>query len=122
AAADPGRAQEAGRIAPEAQRRPAIADRLVVQGHDPRSAEHFIFDDHAAGQITATLQRHEVADAHITLDVDIGAHDAAPADDGIVADENEVPDARVRTDLRVVGNNAVAAINCGHLKSHGLFG
>src|SRR5262249_34921429 len=100
ATADAGGAQEARRRALERQRRTAVADPFVVERDDARPAENFVLDDDAARQITTALQRHEIADAHVPLDVDERPDHTMAADNGMVADKDEVADARVLADLR----------------------
>ena len=86
-----------------------MADILVIHCHHARPAENLIFDDDAARQIAAALQRHKVADADITLDVHVRTDNAIRADDGLIADQYEIADPRVRANLCVVGNNAMMA-------------
>src|SRR5438067_2339088 len=52
ATADPRRAQDPGRLPPEAQRGTTIADWLVIHGDNARAAEYFIFNNCAAREIT----------------------------------------------------------------------
>jgi hypothetical protein len=79
-----------------------VADWLVVQGNDAGTAECFIFDDYAACHVATALQGHEIPDARIPLNVEIRAHNAPLADDCIVSNENEVPDARALADASVI--------------------
>jgi len=84
-----------------------VADTLIVQGHDARTAKHLIFNDDAARQIAATLQRHLVSDTDVTFNVDIGADRASASNDGIFSNEYEIPYSGSLADLGVIRNNAV---------------
>src|SRR5262249_10224267 len=93
-------------------------DPFVVERDDARPAENFVLDDDAPRQITTALQRHEIADAHIPLDVDERPDHTMAADNGMVADKDEVADARVLADLHRFRDDAVVPVNGGHSRDH----
>jgi hypothetical protein len=73
-----------------------------------------ILDDDAARQIASALQRNEIADTHVSLDIDIGADRTRFANHGIVSNEHEIADTRVLADLCVLGDYGVATVYGGH--------
>jgi hypothetical protein len=73
-----------------------------------------IFNDDAAREVATTLQRHQISNADVTFNVDIGADRAAPADDGVAPDQNEIANTGIGTDLDASTKppeNIVTAIN-----------
>jgi hypothetical protein len=114
AATDPGGAQDARRLSFERQRGPTITNSLVIHGNNTRAAKYLIFNNYAARKIATTLQRNKIADAHLSLDVEIRTYDATLTDHGLVANEYEVADASSLTNQGIVGYDAVSSVNCGH--------
>jgi hypothetical protein len=91
-----------------------MANSLVIQGNNTRAAEYFIFNNDAASDIAATLQRNKIADAHLSLDVEIRTYDTTLANHGLVPNQYEVADAGSLTNQGIVGYDAVLSANCGH--------
>jgi hypothetical protein len=78
-----------------------------------------ILDDYASRQIASTLQRHEAPDTYIALDVHVGTDRAPPTDDGIAANEDEIPNPRILPDLDTFIDDAVLAVDAIHSMSPG---
>ena len=91
-----------------------MTNSLVIHGNNTRAAEYLIFNNYAAREIATTLQRDKIADAHLSLDVEIRPYDTTLADHGLVPNEHEVTDASALTDQGIVGYDAVLSVNCGH--------
>lgn len=102
AAADPGGAQNTRRTPVETEQSSAVADALIVHGHNTRTAKHLAFNDDAARQIATALQRHQIANAHVAFDIDKRADGATLSDDRIFTNEDEIANSGVVPDLRVI--------------------
>ena len=96
------------------QGRPTVANSLVIHGNNARAADYFICINDAAREITTTLQRNKIADAHLSLDVEVRTYDTTLANHGLVPNQYEVADAGSLTNQGIVGYDAVLSVNCGH--------
>src|SRR5258705_5994804 len=110
ATGDGGGEKDPGSFTPEFQGRAAVAHSLVIERHHPGAAENFVFDDDAAREIAAALQRDELADADVSLDVHVGADAASRADDHAVANEDKISDSRSRPDLGIVRDERAVSV------------
>jgi hypothetical protein len=101
AAADPRRASNVGSRPHKRQRGTPVTEYFVVQSNDTRTTKDIIFDDHAAGQIAAALQRYPVANANVAFNVDVRANRAVCSDMRGISNEYKVADLRPFTDLSI---------------------
>ncbi len=91
-----------------------MTNSLVIHGNNTRAAEYLIFNNYAAREIATTLQRDKIADAHLSLDVEIRPYDTTLANHGLVPNQYEVTDPSSLTNQGIVGYDAVLSVNCGH--------
>ena len=83
---------------------------FVVHCDDSWSAEYFILDDHAAGNIDPALQGYKIADMNISLDVYVRTDCTSMAYMRLAAYQNEIAQARTGPNRYVRKNDAMLSL------------